>query len=210
MRKQSIRTWKVVVLAVLVLLIYGPEAKADTVVLTFEGLGDNDFIGNFYNGGAGGSFGISFSSESISIALISVLNGGSGNFTDAPSGDTAANFLVGVMNVPAGFTAFSFFYSAADDPGVVSVWSGLNATGTMLGELSLPINGHCAFPNFCFWTEEAVNFTGTAESVQFGSSALDGDVFFDNVTVTTPEPSTMLVLAIGSLGLAGLRRKKAA
>jgi hypothetical protein len=71
---------------------------SQVIVLTFEGLGDQERVENFYNGGTGGSgsgpgpnFGISFSSSSL--ALIDADAGGSGNFGGEPSPSTALFFL---------------------------------------------------------------------------------------------------------------------
>jgi len=140
--------WKLVVLIIAVVLATGSQAKADEVVLTFEGLGNQVPIGNFYNGGGGGSLGITFGADSL--AIISRDAGGSGNFSNNPSGDTIAFFLSGpgdVMDVPAGFsTGFSFFYSSST-AGSVSVYSGLDGTGTLLETLNLtgPCHGHFIF-----------------------------------------------------------------
>ncbi|MEJ7714148.1 MAG: hypothetical protein WKF84_30970 [Pyrinomonadaceae bacterium] len=79
-------------------------------MLTFEGVSDLAPIGDFYNGGAGGNLGISFSSNAL--AVIDEDAGGSGNFGGEPSPSTALFFLEGgaaTMNVSAGFdTGFSF------------------------------------------------------------------------------------------------------
>jgi hypothetical protein len=214
--------WRVIFFVGAILLIFGVrQARADTspVVLTFEGVGNFVTVGNFYNGGAGGSLGVAFGSGSL--ALVSLVDGGNGNFTNAPSGDTVLFFPAGtgdVMNVAAGFsTALSFFYSAAFAPGSLTVWSGLDGTGTLLATLSLPANGACTTgPTFCNWTPTGVSFSGTAESVDFTGSA--GNVGFDNITLgsatpggaptTAAEPATILLLGVGSLGLLGARRNK--
>src|SRR5882762_2188141 len=148
--------WKLVVLVIAVVLATGSQAKADEVVLTFEGLGNQVPIGNFYNGGGGGSLCITFGADSL--AIISRDAGGSGNFSNNPSGDTIAFFLSGpgdVMDVPAGFsTGFSFFYSSST-AGSVSVYSGLDGTGTLLETLNLTgnIGAPCAGAGpFCVWT----------------------------------------------------------
>jgi PEP-CTERM motif len=187
-------------------------------VLTFEGLQNGELIQNYYNGGTGSlgsgpgpNFGVTFSGDSL--ALISSAAGGTGNFSNNPSGDTVAYFLSGpgdVMDVAAGFTTgFSFFYSAAE-AGSVTVWSGLDGTGTELAMISLATTTN----PYTVWVPTGVSFSGTAESVVFGGAA--DFIGFDNVTLgaasPTPEPSTwaMMLLGFASLAFAGYRanRKK--
>src|SRR4029077_7151835 len=53
---KELRMTKLRVVGLLALLVFAltcPSAKAGTVVLTFEGLQDNEQILNFYNGGTG-------------------------------------------------------------------------------------------------------------------------------------------------------------
>jgi hypothetical protein len=198
----------------LISLLASSIAEAAPVVLTFEGLGNQAPIGDYYNGGAGGNFGVSFGSDSL--AIISTTAGGTGNFTNAPSGSTIAFFLSGpgdVMNVAAGFTTgFSFYYAdQVGFTGSVDVYSGLNGTGTLLASLSLP-----STPNpYNVFVPTGVSFIGTAESVIFGGSA--NFIGFDNITLgsntpvqAVPEPSTwaMMVLGFASFGLLAYRRKQ--
>jgi uncharacterized protein YhjY with autotransporter beta-barrel domain len=90
------------------------------------------------------------------------------------------------MNVPAGFdTGFSFFYSAVNSPGSVSVYSGLDAGGTLLTTLVLPLTPNNGAPdpsgNFSPLVPIGVTFAGTAMSVDFGGSA--NQIVFDEITL---------------------------
>ena len=75
-------------------------AQAAPFVLTFEGLGDLEPVGDFYNGGLGGNgsgpgpnFGVTFSSNSL--AIIDADAGGTGNIGGEPTPDTVLFFLTG-------------------------------------------------------------------------------------------------------------------
>jgi hypothetical protein len=212
----------VVVFAVTVSL-----ARAGTVVLTFEGLQNQEPIMSYYNGGLGGfgsgpgpSYGITFGADSL--AIISGAAGGTGNFSGSPSGTTIAFFLSGagdVMDVPVGFdTGFSFFYSAVVYPGSVTVWDGLDGAGTLLATLDLPVTPsggapECTYGSYCPWFPIGVPFSGTAESVVFSGTA--NYIGFDNITLgastpegQVPEPGTMALFGSGLAFLRMMRRRK--
>ncbi len=206
------------------LLCLAGQVQASPITLTFEGLGDLEPVSNYYNGGSGGNgsgpgpnYGITFNSDSL--ALIAGTAGGSGNFSNNPSGNTVLFFLSGsgaVMDVAAGFTTgVSLYYAECNGmTGNVSVYSGLDGTGSLLASLSLPATSS----PYCVWAPVGVSFSGTAQSVIFSGTA--NYIGFDNITLggqtpggsaAAPEPASLTLLGFGAVGLLGYgwRRKKA-
>ena len=216
--------------------IVAPAIQAATVVLTFEGLRDGEEVLNYYNGGTGSlgsgpgtNYGVAFSANSLAVVQSNM--GGTGNTGGEPTPPTSLFFLSGsadTMNVAGGFTTgFSFFYSAVNEGGTVNVYSGLNATGTLLATLTLPLTpndgggctglGAASNPgaNFCPFLPFGVTFSGTAESVDFGGTA--NQIAFDNITLGAstpgggvPEPTSLFLLGSGCATLALLRWRKRA
>lgn len=214
-------------LALAVVAASSTSAFAGSVVLNLNGLQNLEPIENYLNGGFGGNGsgpgpndGVVFSDNSL--AIISESMGGTGNFDNNPSGGPIAFFLNGTadtMDVAAGFnTGFSFFYSGTQ-PGFVTVYSGLDETGSILASLSLSPNtpgAGCPTGDpftYCEWDPVGVSFAGTAMSVDFGGSA--NFIGFDEITLNSatpgvPEPNTLLLLGSGLAGLAGMLRRKLA
>jgi len=167
-------------------------SDSNLINLTFEGLGNNDEIAQFYNGGkskegfTGPDYGVNFSNAAIS--LITAQSGGSGNFITNTGQNTVMSFLSGCeinMNVTNGFTgSISFDYSAASG-GVVSVFEGPDGTGMLLGSVAFQpmVLGSKGDPNGYFdsWKHMRLAFAGTGKSVIFLSVA--NQCGFDNITL---------------------------
>lgn len=195
--------------------VSGPAHAATT--LNFEGLADDAPVGNFYAP--------NYVFSASARAIIDSDAGGTGNFANEPSANTILIFLdaaSAVLNVPNGFTTgFSFYYSSYSAT-AVSVWSGANATGTLLGSINLAAqhDQNCSGDptgQFCNWTAAGVNFAGTAMSIDFGDTA--NRTGFDDITFgsdtpggvgAVPEPAAWAMMIAG-FGLAGgsLRRRRA-
>jgi hypothetical protein len=213
------------------LILGSVGVQAAPIVLTFEGLGNNESIGNFYNGGLGGNgsgpgpnYGVTFSDNAL--ASIDSDAGGTGNFGGEPSPSTTMYFLSGtaaVMNYAAGFdTGFSLFYSAISQAGLVSVYDGIGATGALLASLALPLTPSNGAPDpnglFSPLVPVGITFNGIARSVLFGG--VQDQIGFDNITlgsmtpcvgsscaVPEPAPVGLLALACGALAVASWRRQ---
>jgi hypothetical protein len=186
-------------------------------------------VGNFYNGAGpdAENYGISFSLDTL-VAVDSDA-GGSGNFANEPSPDSAMFFLNAsnaILNFQAGFdTGFSFFYSSAVVT-TVDVFDGLNGTGNLLTSLVLAaqFGDGCTGDltgDFCNWTAVGASFAGLAKSVNFAGAANLGG--FDDITFGSatpgpidppppppgvPTPMTLSLVGAGLLALAATRRRK--
>lgn len=221
------------------LTVFASPAHA-IIVLDFEGVNATYPSGyanvqNFYNGGtssdgtSGTNFGIGFTANALAICLntpgISCSNTSRGGLGNPASALGALFFLDGAetfMNVPAGFdTGFSFFYTAINNPGSVSVFDGLNGTGNLLATLNLPttLSGcDSSFgAGFCPFFASGIGFSGIAQSVSFAGVA--NQVVFDDVTFGSitpgdlspvPEPASLILFGTGLSGMAmaAWRRRK--
>jgi len=202
---------------------YEQSNRNGSIVLDFEGLGNNDQIMSFYNGGtseqgySGPNYGIYFDPRAVS--LIDSDAGGSGNFANEPSPNTAMFFSIASIvsfNVYSGFTSgFSFYYTADLVHARVDVWSEPNGAGYWLATLNLPVNSNlnCTGDptgDFCHWDQVSVPFTGTAKSVIF--TGLENYFGIDNITIGSsgmqqvPVSDWALFLGIGLIVVVAMYR----
>ena len=215
--------------ALILLALSATTANAAVVVLNFAGLNGLGYegVGDYYNGGAGSlgstggaNYGISFGSDAI---VGKPQPSGNINSAMVPggAGAQALFFLTGpgdLMNVASGFnTGFSFYYSAPIHPGNVTVWSGLNGTGTLLETIALGLTtdginvAGCEGTNYCPYAAAGGSFTGSAESVLFSGTTnyiAFADVTFGSATpAPVPIPAAIWMFASGLVGLGAFRKK---
>ena len=223
--------------SVAALLAFTGAAQAAVVSLNFEGINKTypsgyAFINGFYDGGTssdgttGVNYGVTFSSNAQAICLNSTTvfcsNTSRGGL--APGSDKGGLFFLSgsstTLDYAAGFdTGFSFNYAEPNTQGgSISVYSGLDGTGSLLASFNLGLTpSGCPgyFAAYCPFVPIGVGFGGIAKSIVFGGVA--NFVVFDDVTfgATTPpppgvpEPATwgMAILGFGMLGMAVRRRR---
>jgi PEP-CTERM motif len=192
----------------------------------------------FYNGGkssvgtTGPDYNVSFAAGALVYHPILPGFVGTGAYTNTPSGKGAMGFDSAIKTVTLNFadgfnTGFAFYYAASIDTVSVSVFTGVNGTGTELASTTLGATPPYCSPAeqfYCTWKAASLDIAkGTGFSVTF--RGLTNQILFDNVTFgdtvphsdsvllppPVPEPSTYALLALGlGLVVATARKKRKA
>ncbi len=203
-------------------LVAAGQAAAGQIDLTFDqpALDNNDPIYNFYNGGdtylgkgPGPNYGVSFD---LFARVFTQTSGLTGTFT-APGimelySDNAreGQGISTTMNVAGGFTTQVLFdYAAIDSAGQLSLYSGLNGTGTLLASLALAVTSPITGPGT--FVADSLSFSGVAYSAVWAGG--NKQLGVDDIMLTVPEPSSWALLLSGSAILCGAavyRRRRAA
>jgi hypothetical protein len=112
------------------------------------------------------------------------------------------------MNVAAGFSdGFATYYTSTDSAGSISIWSGLNGTGSILATLNLIGLGTDNTPNALYdrWALVGAAFVGEAHSVTFTGTA--NFIGFDNVTFGSAIPAPGAIALLAAAGCSTRRRR---
>jgi hypothetical protein len=234
---------KNIIISAFAIAAFAAPAQAAVTYLDFENIApypnnSDVLVGGYYNGGtssigtSGTNLGVEFTSDVLLLCMNTAGTACSNTSRNgegiAASAKGAIFFLRGVpiMNVAAGFdTGFSGVFSAPFTPGTtVTVYDGLNATGSILGSLTLGTtpSGPCdvsitSGASYCKFEGFGLGFSGVAKSVKFGGT-LNQQVF-DDLTFGSkvagggvPEPAAwaMMLAGFGLVGSAMRRREKVA
>ena len=202
-------------IAALALIAAAVPAVAGQTMIDFEGTGSFGSILDFYNGGtdsagnSGTNYGVSFTVSATGLSNDTLNN----YFSNAPTPGTVmfTPDSVAFLNAVNGFTDSVSLYYSSDiaAPNSVSIYSGLNGTGDLLGSFSLNNNAQtgCTDTTFCNFEQSTVAFSGTAKSISFDGAA--GHTAFDNVSITpVPEPTTYALMMLGLAGIGMVARRR--
>jgi hypothetical protein len=144
-------------------------------VLDFEGVGDGNQVGDYYNGGAGPNYGIRFTSMHGVI-------GSPFYFPPSPNTTLRISGTEGFLTCAAGFTGLSFQVMSDDYPTNVTVYDGVDGSGNVLANgVADTRQPHCCA--WGVWHIFSLPFSGVAKSVGFSGRAPGGYEFalYDDV-----------------------------
>jgi len=198
------------IIAVAASIFAASPAFSAQVTIDFEGTTSFAAVDNYYNGGAGPNYGISFSPSALALS-----NDGTGfgtpdgrYYSNAPTNGTVffAPDSPAIANVSSGFVgSVDFYYSSKSTSTTVGVFDGLNGTGSLLGSVTLAPNAD-AVEVYDTWSQASVNFLGAGRSIVFGNN--DGAIAYDNITVSAvPLPPTAWLFISGLAALGFMKRR---
>lgn len=193
------------IVSILLLLTLSAASHAQTKgIVTFGHLKDLEFINQFYDGGTGSlgsgpgpNYGLTFTSNAQVIKSAS--QGGSGDFINNPGSYPVMFFQTGnvaTMTATNGMQEAIWFYYSALQQGLVTVYSGPNATGNILASITLPVNNSgCTGYKLCVWSPVGIPLSTTAGSISFAGIpdylAIDtihlGSTLLDSITLTSSQ-----------------------
>lgn len=207
---------KLITTAALVLAATTSAWAEAPITIDFEGaVGYVNPIAEFYNGGTDGAgnsgpnLGVSFTDAAVGVSNDAYFS----YYSNAPTMGTVMTAFdtTATMNVAKGFSGqLTFWYaSSAATVDAVTIYSGLDGTGTLLASASLFGNASlgCSDTPFCHFDLTSVQFDGIAKSVNFGGNAQY--VAYDNIGITpVPEVHAYVMLAAGLLVMSFIKRRQ--
>lgn len=212
--------------------------SGSTVTMTYGGQANASNINSFFDngtdsygtpGGAANDIDVTFTTpaEFLNAGFNGTgFSGGTGKFENVPSSATGVLYMASVptgttpiMNDAAGFSGISLNYSLLNNTvaygSTISLYSGQNGTGNLVGSLTLTAAGTTvactsSHDEFCTWSSASDNaLTGVAESAVFSGNARTFTEF-DAVALNTtvPLPASLWLMLGGVGGLLGFGRRR--
>jgi hypothetical protein len=182
----------------------GSRASAQQVTLNFDGLQNLEFMGQYYNGGNGGSgsgpgpnYGVTFSPDNGARISNTIVAGQTVLFINNIDFNVELEPLT--MNVEGGFSGqFSFQYATpnSSQTGSVTIYDGPNGTGNVLATQSLPGMSGTPLYNASSNPPVVLSFFGTGRSVRFMLRGGAADV--DNITFSAIQAPGLTSLSMGA------------
>lgn len=185
---------------------------------------NHDTFGFAFTGGATNStlFSVNFSLQTTTSGTTTTVNPDSDNITYTAGGTTTTTpYAISLLtqrykltvNVNVTVGTFSAFYQAEDQNGALT-----GAQATLVSGATYALAGTGNVTGYgALWSLTSTSTTGANNPMTAGTNntayinAGTNALYFDNVLVSVPEPSTYAMLGVGVLGLAfAARRARAA